>query len=53
MDEHSSIYNSQMMKNYGESLWLSGKVKRECKEKINEIKRSRVCSPARATFKKS
>jgi hypothetical protein len=33
------------------SRWLSGKVTR--KEKINEIKRSRVCSPAaRAIFKK-
>jgi hypothetical protein len=32
----------------GEPLWLSGKVVKN--EKINEIERTRVCSPPRATF---
>jgi hypothetical protein len=31
----------------GEPLWLSGKVVKN--EKINEIERTRVCSPPRAT----
>jgi hypothetical protein len=31
----------------GEPLWLSGKVVKN--EKINEIERTRVCSPTRAT----
>jgi hypothetical protein len=35
----------------GEPLWLSGKVVKN--EKINEIERTRVCSPPRATSLKN